>query len=60
VMRKRTRIRRIFRNDASAVKAVFAAVRAASKNWRSVHHWKPALQSSQVMCGEERMPMNAL
>ncbi|WP_212589769.1 IS256-like element IS1113 family transposase [Xanthomonas oryzae] len=60
VMRKPTRNRRIFPNDDSALKSLFLAVREASKNWRSIHHWKPALQSFQVMFGEERVPMNAL
>ncbi|AXM34477.1 IS256 family transposase [Xanthomonas oryzae pv. oryzae] len=59
-MRKLTRNRRIFPNDDSALKSLFLAVREASKNWRSIHHWKPALQSFQVMFGEERVPMNAL
>nr|AAL96208.1 putative transposase [Xanthomonas oryzae pv. oryzae] len=60
VMRKLTRNRRIFPNDDSALKSLFLAVREASKNWRSIHHWKPALQSFQVMFGEKRVPMNAL
>ncbi|UXW33349.1 IS256-like element IS1113 family transposase [Xanthomonas oryzae] len=60
VMHKLTRNRRIFPNDDSALKSLFLAVREASKNWRSIHHWKPALQSFQVMFGEERVPMNAL
>ncbi|MGX8289407.1 IS256 family transposase [Xanthomonas oryzae pv. oryzae] len=60
VMRKLTRNRRIFPNDDSALKSLFLDVREASKNWRSIHHWKPALQSFQVMFGEERVPMNAL
>ncbi|RBJ90658.1 IS256 family transposase, partial [Xanthomonas oryzae pv. oryzae] len=60
VMRKLTRNRRIFPNDDSALKSLFLAVREASKNWRSIHHWKLALQSFQVMFGEERVPMNAL
>lgn len=60
VMRKYTRNRRIFPNDDAALKAMFLAVREASKNWRSIHHWKPALQSFQVMFGEERVPMAAL
>ncbi|AXQ77560.1 IS256 family transposase [Xanthomonas oryzae pv. oryzae] len=60
VMRKLTRNRRIFPSDDSALKSLFLAVREASKNWRSIHHWKPALQSFQVMFGEERVPMNAL
>jgi len=60
VMRKYTRNRRIFPNDDSALKSLFLAVREASKNWKSIHHWKPALQSFQVMFGEERVPLAAL
>jgi putative transposase len=57
VMRKYTRNRRIFPNDESALKAMFLAIREASKNWKSIHHWKPALQSFQLMFGEERVPL---
>jgi putative transposase len=60
VMRKFTRNRRIFPNDESALKSLFLAVREASKNWKSIHHWKPALQSFQLMFGEERVPLGAL
>ncbi len=60
VMRKYTRNRRIFPNDDAALKAMYLAVREASKNWKSIHHWKPALQSFQVMFGEDRVPMAAL
>ena len=60
VMRKYTRNRRIFPNDESALKALFLAIREASKNWKSIHHWKPALQSFQLMFGEERVPLAAL
>lgn len=60
VMRKYTRNRRIFPNDESALKSLFMAIREASKNWKSIHHWKPALQSFQLMFGEERVPLNAL
>lgn len=60
VMRKYTRNRRIFPNDDSALKSLFMAIREASKNWKSIHHWKPALQSFQVMFGEERVPMATL
>lgn len=60
VMRKYTRNRRIFPNDDSALKSLFMAIREASKNWKSIHHWKPALQSFQVMFGEERVPLAAL
>lgn len=60
VMRKFTRNRRIFPNDESALKGLFLAIREASRNWKSIHHWKPALQSFQVMFGEERVPLGAL
>lgn len=60
VMRKLTRNRRIFPNDESALKALFLAIREASKNWKSIHHWKPALQSFQVMFGEDHVPLGAL
>lgn len=59
-LRKLTRNRRIFPNDDSALKSLFLAIREASKNWKSIHHWKPALQSFQVMFGEERVPLAAL
>lgn len=60
VMRKYTRNRRIFPNDDSALKSLFLAIREASKNWKAIHHWKPALQSFQIMFGEERVPLAAL
>jgi len=60
VMRKYTRNRRIFPNDESALKSLFLAIGEASKNWKSIHHWKPALQSFQLMFGEERLPLAAL
>jgi len=60
VMRKLTRNRRIFPNDESALKSLFLAIGEASKNWKSIHHWKPALQSFQIMFGEERVPLAAL
>lgn len=60
VMRKLTRNRRIFPNDDSALKSLFSAIREASKNWKAIHHWKPALQSFQTMFGEERVPLAAL
>ncbi|KAB7768817.1 IS256 family transposase [Xanthomonas maliensis] len=60
VMRKYTRNRRIFPNDESALNSLFLAISEASKNWKSIHHWKPALQSFQVMFGEERVPLQAL
>jgi transposase-like protein len=41
----------IFPNDDSALKSLFLAITEASKNWKSIHHWKPALQSFQLMFG---------
>lgn len=43
-----------------SLKSLFLAIREASKNWKQIHHWKPALQSFQVMFGEERVPLAAL
>lgn len=60
VMRKYTRNRRIFPNDDAALKSLFLAIREAAKNWKTIHHWKPALQSFQLMFGEERVPLAAL
>lgn len=59
-MRKLTRNRRIFPNDESAIKILYLAVRQASRNWKAIHHWKPALQVFQMMFGEERVPLAAL
>ena len=60
VLRKLTRNRRIFPNDDAALKGLFVAIREASKNWKSIQNWKPALQSFQIMFGEERVPLSAL
>ena len=60
VLRKLTRNRRIFPNDDAALKGLFVAIREASKNWKSIQGWKPALQSFQIMFGEERVPLSAL
>ncbi|MBV6865324.1 hypothetical protein [Xanthomonas euvesicatoria] len=38
----------------------FLAISEASKNWKAIHHWKLALQSFQLMFGEERVPLQAL
>jgi putative transposase len=57
-LRKLTRNRRIFPNDESAIKALYLAIRQASRNWKMIHGWKPALQTFQVMFGEDRVPLN--
>ena len=33
---------------------------SASKNWNSIMHWKPALQTFQIMFGTERVPLTTL
>lgn len=57
-LRKLTRNRRIFPSDESAIKALYLAIRQASRNWKMIHNWKPALQTFQVMFGEDRVPLN--
>ena len=58
-MRKYTRNRRIFPSDESAMKSLYLAIREASKRWRGVHHWKQAMQTFQILFGEDRVPVNA-
>lgn len=58
VMRKLIRNRRIFPNDNATLKSLFPVVREASK--KSIRHWKPSLQSFQVVFGEDRVPMSTL
>jgi transposase-like protein len=57
-LRKLTRNRRIFPSDEAAIKALYLAIRQASRNWKMIHNWKPALQTFQVMFGEDRVPLN--
>lgn len=59
-LRKLTRNRRIFPNDEAAIKALYLSVQQASRNWKMIHHWKPAVQVFQTMFGEERVPVSAL
>ncbi len=59
-LRKFTRNRRIFPSDDAALKGLFVAIREASKNWNPIQFWRPALQSFQIMFGEDRVPWNAL
>ena len=51
---------RVFPNDEAVFKALFPAIREASRKWKMIHHWKPALQVFQVMFGDERVPVSAL
>lgn len=59
-LRKLTRNRRIFPNDEAAVKALYLSIEQASRNWKQIHHWKPALQTFQILFGEDRVPVSAL
>ena len=56
-LRKYTRNRRIFPNDDSAMKSLYLAIRETSKRWRGIQHWKEALQTFQILFGEERVPL---
>lgn len=56
-MRKYTRNRRIFPNDESAMKSLFLAIQEASKRWRAIHHWRPALEEFQIAFGDDRVPV---
>ena len=60
VMRSLTRNRRAFQNADSALKSLFLSIREALKNWKAIHHWKPALQGFKTIFGEERVPLMAL
>lgn len=56
VIRKFTRNRKIYPNEASAIKLVFMAIREASKKWtKAIHHWKEALNHFAILF-EGRMP----
>jgi transposase-like protein len=56
VIRKFTRNRKIYPNEASAIKLVFMAIREASKRWtKAIHHWKEALNHFAILF-EGRMP----
>ena len=56
VIRKFTRNRKIYPNEASALKLIYMAINEASKRWtRPIVHWKQALNHFAVLY-EERMP----
>ena len=56
VIRKFMRNRKIYPNEASALKLVYMAIREASKKWtKAIHHWKQALNHFAIMF-EGRMP----
>jgi putative transposase len=46
--------------DDAALKGLFVAIQEASKNWNPIQFWKPALQSFQIMFGDDRVPWNAI
>ncbi len=56
VIRKFTRNRKIYPNEASALKLIYMAIHEASKKWTMpIHHWKPALNHFAIMY-EDRLP----
>jgi transposase-like protein len=56
VIRKFTRNRKIYPNEASALKLVYMAIREASNKWtKAIHHWKQALNHFAIMF-EGRIP----
>jgi putative transposase len=56
VIRKFTRNRKIYPNEASALKIVYMAIREASRRWTMpIHHWKQALNHFAILF-EGRMP----
>lgn len=59
-LRNLTGNRRIFPNDEAAIKAMYLAIHQSSRNWKQIHHWKPALQVFQIQFDEERVPVSAL
>ena len=59
-LRKFTRHRRIFPGDDAALKGLFVAIQEASKNWNPLQFWRPALQSFQIMFGDDRVPWNII
>lgn len=55
-IRKFTRNRKIYPNEASALKLIYMAIGEASKKWtKPIHHWKQALNQFAIMY-EGRMP----
>jgi len=58
VIRKFTRNRKIYPNEASALKIVYMAIREASRHWTMpIHHWKQALNHFAILF-EGRLPEN--
>jgi putative transposase len=56
VIRKFTRNRKIYPNEASALKIVYLAIREASKKWTMpIHNWKAALNHFAILY-EDRLP----
>ena len=56
VIRKFTHNRKIYPNEASALKLVYLAIREASKKWTMpIHHWNEALNHFAILY-EDRMP----
>lgn len=53
VIRKATKLRKVFPSDDSAMKVVYLAMQAASKKWTMpIRNWKPALNRFMIEFGE--------
>jgi len=60
VIRKFTKNRKIYPNEASALKLIYMAIREASKHWtRPIHHWKQALNHFAIMFEDRMPPLNS-
>ena len=56
VIRKFTKNRKIYPNEASALKLIYMAIHEASKKWTMpIQHWKPALNHFAILF-EDRVP----
>ena len=56
VIRKFTKNRKIYPNEASALKLIYMAIHEASKKWTMpIRHWKPALNHFAIMY-DDRLP----
>ncbi|MFO0911780.1 MAG: IS256 family transposase [Pirellulales bacterium] len=56
VIRKFTRNRKQYPNEASAIKLVYMAINEAAKKWtKPIHHWKQALNHFAILF-EDRLP----
>jgi len=51
-------ISRQVNNDESVFKVMYLAIRQSADKWKTIHHWKPALQVFQIVFGEDKISLN--